>query len=173
LFWRINVKYFFALAFFATAVQAAPVDVCYPTEGPKHFLSQWTEDSRTTDMISRVAGDEFSVEEGKVVYNEDLNGDGIKDYIFLSYSSAGSSGDFTYNFFIQCRGFLRNVGGDYFADVEVLSTHPESSLYKDIKIFSYNRDKQDQIMHRDGKPLTTPHIWRFNPKTKLYEGESR
>lgn len=115
-------------------------------------------------MISRVAGDEFSVEEGKVVYNEDLNGDGIKDYIFLSYSSAGSSGDFTYNFFIQCRGFLRNVGGDYFADVEVLSTHPESSLYKDIKIFSYNRDKQDQIMHRDGKPLITPHVWRFNPK---------
>ncbi|MDX9671819.1 MULTISPECIES: hypothetical protein [unclassified Pseudomonas] len=167
------MKYFFALAFFATAVQAAPVDVCYPTEGPKHFLSQWTEDSRTTDMISRVAGDEFSVEEGKVVYNEDLNGDGIKDYIFLSYSSAGSSGDFTYNFFIQCRGFLRNVGGDYFADVEVLSTHPESSLYKDIKIFSYNRDKQDQIMHRDGKPLITPHVWRFNPETKLYEGESR
>ncbi len=167
------MKYFFALAFFATAVQAAPVDVCYPTEGPKHFLSQWTEDSRTIDMISRVAGDEFSVEEGKVVYNEDLNGDGIKDYIFLSYYSAGSSGDFTYNFFIQCRGFLRNVGGDYFADVEVLSTHPESSLYKDIKIFSYNRDKQDQIMHRGGKPLTTPHIWRFNPETKLYEGESR
>lgn len=167
------MKCLFVLALFATAARAAPVDVCYPTEGPKHFLSQWTEDSRTIDMLSRVQGEKFSIEEGKIVYNDDFNGDGVKDFIFLSYSSAGSSGDFTYGFFVQCQGFLRNVGGDYFADVKVLDSLPESTPYKDIQIYSYNRDKQDQIMHKNGKPLTTPHLWRFNPETKLYEGESR
>ncbi|WP_245006790.1 hypothetical protein [Pseudomonas mandelii] len=61
------MKYFFVLALFATAAAAgaAPVDVCYPTEGPKHFLSQWTEDSRTIDLLSRVEDEKFSIEEGK------------------------------------------------------------------------------------------------------------
>lgn len=167
------MRYFLLLAFFAATVNAAPIDVCAPADGAKYFLSQWTEGVRDFDLLSRIEDEKFSIEEGKVVTSEDINGDGVKDFIFLSYSSAGSSGDFIYEFLIQCRGFLRNVGGEYFADVKVLDTHPKDSLFRDIKIYSYNRDKQDQIMHRDGKPITTSHIWHFNPETKLYEGESR
>lgn len=163
----------FIFAFLATAANAATVDVCSPAGGAKYFLSPWTEGVRDFDLLSRVDGEKFSIEEGKVVISEDINGDGVKDFIYLSTSSGGSSGDFIYEFLIQCRGFLRNVGGEYFAGVKVLDTHPANSLFRDIEIYSYNRDKQDQIMHRDGKPLTTSHVWRFNSETKLYEGESR
>lgn len=167
------MKFLFVFALFATAVNAAPIDVCSPQEGAKYFLSKWSEGEREFDILSRVEGDSFSLEEGKVVNVEDINGDGVKDAIFLSYSSGGSSGDFIHEFLVQCHGFMRNVGGEYFADVKVLDSHSEISQFRDIKVYSYKRDKQDQIMHKDGKPLTSEYVWRFNPETKLYEGGSR
>lgn len=167
------MKFVLALMFFAPVVSAAPVDVCFPRDGVKYFVSQWSEDGSSVTTLSRVDGLKFSVQEGRVAYSEDLNGDGVKDSIFVSYDSAGSSKDLAYSFLVHCRGFLRSVGGDYFADVKVLDSSSGGSSFKDIQIFSYDRDGRGNVKYKGDEALTTPHLWRFNPETKQYEGESK
>lgn len=98
------MRFFWVLALFANTANAAPVDICAPADGAKYFLSQWTEGVRNFDLLSRIEGEKLSIEEGKVDTSEDVNGDGVKDFIFLSCSSAGSSGDFIYEFLIQKKG---------------------------------------------------------------------
>ncbi|KDD67254.1 hypothetical protein ABH912_004181 [Pseudomonas sp. BT76 TE3572] len=166
------MKYIFAFLVFSPMASAATVDVCDTSGGAKHFISQWSEDGDQIDTLSRLSGDKFSVQEGKVVYSGDLNGDGIKDFIFTSYGSEGSSKDKTYGFLIQCKGYLKFVGGDYFAKVEVLDKAPETiSGFKDVQVYSYQRDGDGNIRYKGKNALTTPHKWSFNPESKKYEGD--
>lgn len=149
-------------------------DLCNESSDTKNFLSQWMESAeRKIDVHSSFYDGHFSLEEGKVVYQGDLNGDGQDDFIFLSYSSHGSAGDMTYAFLIQCRGYLKHTGGDYFAGVKVLEGPPKNGGdVKDIEIYSYIRDKRDQIRYKGKEAMTRPHLWQFNPQTQLYEGQS-
>ncbi|MDF3193351.1 hypothetical protein [Pseudomonas sp. 1928-m] len=167
------MKYIFASLMFSPMVSAATVDVCDSSVGVRHFISKWSEGGEQVDTLSRVSGEKFSVQEGKVVYNNDLNGDGVKDFIFSSYASEGSSKDRTYGFLIQCKGYLKFIGGDYFARIEVLDRSPETvSGFKEIQIHSYKRDGEGNIRYKGKEALTTPHTWIFNPETKKYEGKS-
>lgn len=167
------MRYFFAFLIFSPVVSAATIDVCDAPGGAKHFISQWSDGGENIDVLSRVNGEKFSVQEGKVVYNGDLNGDGVKDFIFSSYDSEGSSKEMTYGFLIQCKGYLKFVGGDYFARVEVLEKSPVAAGgFKDIQVYSYQRDGDGNIRYKGKQALTTPHAWTFNSETKKYEGES-
>ncbi|WP_256580563.1 MULTISPECIES: hypothetical protein [unclassified Pseudomonas] len=151
------------------------MDVCNSESDTKHFLSQWSEsrDNKPDDILSGLHKDQFSVEYGKVVYRGDLNDDGQEDFIFTSYSSRGSAGDSTFAFLIQCHGYLKHVGGDYFARVKVLDGPPKNGGdFKDIAIYSYVRDKRDQISYMGKDALTRRHLWQFNPQTQRYEGQS-
>jgi hypothetical protein len=69
------MKLIFAFLLFTPIVNAATVEVCDAVGGAKHFISQWSEDGDKIDILSRVSGDKFSVQEGKVVEDVDLNGD--------------------------------------------------------------------------------------------------
>lgn len=163
---------FSSLLYFPIA-NAATVDVCDAEGGAKHFISRLSEDGDKIDTLSRLSGDKFSVQEGKVVENVDLNGDGVKDYVFTSYGSEGSSKDKTFGFLVQCKGYLKFVGGDYFAKVEVLDKAPKiNSGFKDIQVYSYQRDGDGNIRYKGKEALTTSHVWSFNPETKKYEGKS-
>jgi len=167
------MKYIFAFLLFSPMVSAATVDVCNTSGGAKHFISQWSEGGDHIDTLSRVSGEKFSVQEGEVVYSGDLNGDGIKDFIFTSYGSEGSSKDKTYEILIQCKGYLKFVGGDYFAKVEVIEKSSGAiSGFKDIQVYSYQRDGDGNVRYKGKDALTTPHKWSFNSETKKYEGES-
>lgn len=167
------MKYIFVLMLLAPTVSAATVDVCSPEDGIKYFVSPWSEDGGSVTTLSRVDGTKFSVQEGRVVYSGDLNGDGVKDSIFVSYDGVGSSKDLVYSFLVQCRGFLRFVGGDYFADVKVSDSLTGGGSFKDIQIFSYDRDDRGNIKYKRGEALTKVYIWNFNLETKRYEGESK
>lgn len=149
-------------------------EICNEDSDTKNFLSQWIENGESVrDIHSRFDEGKFYWERGKVVYRGDLNGDGRDDFIFLSYSSHGSAGDMTYAFLIQCRGYLKHAGGDYFAGVKVLDGPPQDGGdFKDIEIYSYIRDKRDQIRYKGEEAMTRPHLWRFNPQTQRYEGHS-
>ncbi|WP_080693501.1 hypothetical protein [Pseudomonas chlororaphis] len=166
------MKYILAFLLFSPIAQATTVEVC-DANGPKHFISQWVEDGDPVYTLSRVDGVKFSVQEGKVVYNDDLNGDGMKDFVFSSSGSEGSSKDKVYGFFIQCRGYLKFVGGDYFAGIKVLEVSPGGeNKYKNIEIYSYQRDKSGGVIYKGKDALTRSHVWSFNQGTQRYEGES-
>ncbi|MNB64537.1 hypothetical protein D3C87_557080 [compost metagenome] len=154
------------------AVMAA--DVCNQEADSKYFLSQWSQSSEhPEDILSSLDGKEFSIDPGHVVFRGDLNGDGIEDFIFNSRVGIGSSMDSTFAFLIQCRGYLRYSGGDYFAGVKVLDGPPKGGgEFKDIEIYSYIRDKRGRIRYKGEKAMTRPHLWQFNPQTQRYEGQS-
>jgi len=163
------INLIFSLLLYFPIANAATVDVCDTEGGAKHFISRWSEDGDKIDTFSRVSGDKFSVQEGKVVENVDLNGDGVNDYIFTSYGSEGASKDKTFGFLVQCKGYLKFVGGGYFAKVEILDrAHKTSSGFKDIQIYSYERNGDGNIRCKGKEALTTPHVWSFNPETKKY-----
>ncbi|WP_248742392.1 MULTISPECIES: hypothetical protein [unclassified Pseudomonas] len=149
-------------------------DFCNEESDTKTFLTQWKDSGESVeDIHSGFYDGEFSLERGKVVYQGDLNGDGRDDFIFLSYSSHGSAGDMTYAFLIQCRGYLKHTGGDYFAGIKVLDGPPKNGGdFKDIEIYSYIRDKRGQIRYKNNVAMTRPHLWQFNPQTQRYEGQS-
>lgn len=154
---------------------AIATDLCNSKTDTKHFLSQWSESrgDQPDDILSALNENHFVVEYGKVVYQGDLNGDGRDDFIFTSYSSHGSAGDLTFAFLIQCRGYLKHTGGDYFAGVKVLDGPPKNGGdVKDIEIYSYIRDRRDQIRYKGKEAMTRPHLWQFNPQTQFYEGQS-
>lgn len=166
------MKYILALFLLSPIACAAAVEVC-DANGPKHFISQWAEDGDPVQVLSRVDGVKFSVQEGRVIYNDDLNGDGMKDFIFSSSGSEGSSKDRIYGFFIQCRGYLKFVGGDYFAGVKVLDvSHDGENKYKDIEVYSYQRDKDGSVVYKGGEALTKSYVWSFNRDSQRYEGAS-
>lgn len=149
-------------------------DFCNEKSDTKNFLSQWVERADyVLDIHSSFYDDRFRREEGKVVYRGDLNGDGQEDFIFTSYSSHGSAGDLTFAFLIQCHGYLKHAGGEYFAGVKVLDGPPKNGGdFKDIEIYSYIRDKRAQIRYKNNVAMTRPHLWQFNPQTQRYEGQS-
>lgn len=153
---------------------AMATDVCNEETDARYFLTKWSErGEEPEDMLSRIDGKEFSTEPGHVVYIGDLNGDGIEDFIFNSRVGIGSSMDSTFAFLIQCRGYLNYAGGSYFAGVKVLDSPPKNGGdFKDIKIYSYIRDKRGQIRYKGEEALTRPHLWQFNPQTQRYEGQS-
>lgn len=166
------MKYILALFLLLPIACAAAVEVC-DANGPKHFISQWAEDGDPVQVLSRVDGVKFSVQEGRVIYNDDLNGDGMKDFIFSSSGSEGSSKDRVYGFFIQCRGYLKFVGGDYFAGVKVLDVSRDGeNKYKDIEVCSYQRDKDGSVVYKGGEALTKSYVWSFNRDSHRYEGAS-
>ncbi|ETD38278.1 hypothetical protein HKW95_28925 [Pseudomonas chlororaphis subsp. aurantiaca] len=155
-------------------IVAMASDLCAPETDSKYFLSQWSESGdRPEDMLSSFDGKEFSVDPGHVVYRDDLNGDGFEDFIFNSRVGIGSSMDSTFAFLIQCRGYLKHVGGDYFAGVKVLEGSPKGGDgFKDIEIYSYIRNLHGQIRYKGNEAMTRPHLWRFNPQAQRYEGQS-
>ncbi|BAQ80191.1 hypothetical protein [Pseudomonas sp. St29] len=166
------MKYFLALLLLSPITCAATVKFC-SADGPQYFISQWSEDGDPVQVLSRVDGVKFSVQEGRVIYNDDLNGDGVKDFIFSSSGSEGSSKDRVYGFFIQCRGYLKFVGGDYFAGVKVLDiSHEGENKYKDIEVYSYQRDKDGGVVYKGGEALTKSYVWSFNRDSQRYEGAS-
>lgn len=166
------MKYILALFLLSPAACAAAVEVC-EGNGPKYFISQWAEDGDPVQALSRVEGVKFSVQEGRVVYNDDLNGDGVKDFIFSYTGGEGSSKDRVYGFFIQCRGYLKFVGGDYFAGVKVSNSFSSGEKqYREIEIYSYQRDRGGNVLYEGGEALTKSHVWSFNQRTQRYEGES-
>ncbi|WP_092315979.1 hypothetical protein [Pseudomonas saponiphila] len=164
------MKYILALFLLLPIACAAAVEVC-DASGPKHFISQWAEDVDPVQVLSRVDGVKFSVQEGRVVYNDDLNGDGVRDFIFSYSGSEGSSKDRVYGFFIQCRGYLKFVGGDYFAGVKVLDVSPGGeNKYKDIEVYFYQRDKDGNVVYKGEGAVTKSYVWSFNHGAQRYEG---
>ena len=149
-------------------------EMCDSETDKKYFLSQWSEGrDHPQDILSAIDGERFSLERGKVIYRGDLNGDGEKDFIFNSYDSVGSAKDSAFAFLIQCRGYLKFMGGDYFAGVKVLDGVPQGGgTFKEIEIYSYIRDRRGQIRYKGKEAMTRPHLWHFNPQTQRYEGQS-
>lgn len=80
----------------------------------------------------------------------------------------GSAGDRTFGVFVQCKGFLQFMGGNYFAGMEGVA--PKNNGYSDVIFFSYQRDKSDEVIYAEGRALTRSHVWSFNPNTGRYEG---
>ncbi|WP_347902728.1 FG-GAP repeat protein [Pseudomonas purpurea] len=157
----------------ALAVAAAEPELCKTQSGPYYFLSSWKEGNSTVTSMAVVEDDKLSTEQGDVVYTGDLNGDGRDDFIFNSYSSHGSAGDTTHSVYVQCRGYLKSAGGEYFARAEVPPEDPQfKSEYREIVFYSYKRGASAQILYKNNEALVTPHIWNFNPETQQYEGES-
>lgn len=148
--------------------------LCDPRNDSKYFLSQWSDSGESPeDILSSSDGKEFSVDPGHVVYRGDLNGDGVEDFIFNSRVGIGSSMDSTFAFLIQCRGYLKHAGGDYFAGVKVLDgARKDGGNFKEIEIYSYIRNSSGQIRYKGDKAMTRPHLWRFNPQAQRYEGQS-
>ncbi|WP_429538803.1 hypothetical protein [Pseudomonas fluorescens] len=161
------------LLLFSALASATEPEVCQSRAGPYWFLSEWNDDDDPTTSLTEMNGTELTMEHGAVVYHGDLNGDGKKDFIFTSYSSQGSSRDSTFAVLIQCRGYLKFAGGEYFAKAEVPEGQPTvKGGYKDILFSSYKRDASSNIVYRGEEALVTPHLWRFNPQSQKYEGES-
>ncbi|MCE4057968.1 hypothetical protein [Pseudomonas sp. Au-Pse12] len=164
------MKYLLAFLLLSPITCAATVKIC-SADGPQYFISQWSEDGDPVQVLSRVDGVKFSAQEGRVIYNDDLNGDGVKDFIFSSSGSEGSSKDRVYGFFIQCRGYLKFVGGDYFAGVKVLDISPGGeNKYKDIEVYSYQRDKDGNVVYKGEGAVTKSYVWSFNHGAQRYEG---
>ncbi|PYY92263.1 hypothetical protein DNK59_01570 [Pseudomonas sp. TKO26] len=166
------MKFFLAILLFFPIACATAVEVC-DIDSSRYFISQWAEEGEPIQMLSKVDGPRFSVERVKVVYSDDLNDDGVRDFIFSHVGSEGSSKNRVYGFFIQCRGYLRFVGGDYFAGVKVLDASlGDKNKYKKIEIYSYQRDRDGGVLYKGQEALTKSHVWSFNQSAQRYEGES-
>lgn len=166
------MKRLLLLCISALPMAAMATNVCNQETDSKYFLSKWSEKGQAPeDILSSIEGKEFSIDPGHVVYRGDLNGDGIEDFLFNSRVGIGSSKDSIFAFLIQCRGYLKHTGGDYFAGVKVMDGPPKNGGdVKDIEIYSYVRDKHGQIRYKGEEAMTRPHLWQFNPQTQRYEG---
>ncbi|MCQ4264702.1 hypothetical protein CXK91_19125 [Stutzerimonas stutzeri] len=147
---------------------AGEAEVCKGNKGARSFLSEWWEGGRISNILTTIQGAEILRERGRIAYQADLNGDGNQDYIFESFDSQGSAKDRTFGIFIQCRGFLQFLGGDYFAGVEEIGS--KNNGYNDVIFLSYQRDKSDEVINAEGQALTRSHVWSFNPGSGKYEG---
>lgn len=147
--------------------------VCSPELDSKSFITDWKLGGTKTKVLSTQNGSEFITDHGRVVYVGDLNSDGNDDFIYEASTGVGSSGDRVYSFLLQCHGYLKLLGADYFAKVEVVeSDSAKANVFKDIKIYSYKRNSDGSIQQKGGESLTVPHVWRFNSGSQKYEGES-
>lgn len=148
---------------------AGEAEVCKGNKGARSFLSEWREGGRVSDILTTVQGAEILRERGRIAYQADLNGDGNQDYIFESFDSQGSAIDRTFGIFVQCRGFLQFMGGNYFASVEEIGS--KNNGYHDVTFLSYQRDESDEVIYaKKGQALTKSHVWSFNPSSGKYEG---
>lgn len=143
--------------------------ICNEDIKTRNFLSEWREGNGVINILTSIHGLEISRERGRVAYQDDFNGDGNVDYIFESFDSEGSAKDRTHGIYIQCKGFLKFVGGDYFAGVTEIKV--SSGNFKDIFFLSYQRDESNNLVYRNGEALTKNHMWSFNPNTGRYEGK--
>lgn len=148
-------------------------DVCNLEQDSKSFISDWKSGSSKTKVLSTQDDKEFLIDHGRIIYVGDLNNDGNEDFIFEASTGVGSSGDQVFSFLLQCHGYLKLIGADYFAKVEVAEPDSDQkNVFKEIKIYSYKRNSDGSIQQKGGEPLTTPRIWRFNIESRKYEGES-
>ncbi|MEX6500726.1 hypothetical protein [Pseudomonas zhanjiangensis] len=148
---------------------AGEPEVCKGNIKARSFLSEWREGDRAVSILTTIQGSEVSRERGRIAYQADLNSDDNPDYIFESFDSQGSAKDRTFGIFVQCKGFLHFVGGDYFAGVEEAGS--TSNNYKDVAFLSYQRNDLDEIIYVKGQALTRLHFWSFNPSSGRYEGD--
>lgn len=148
---------------------AGEAEICKGNIKVRSFLSEWVEGDRTVSILTTIQGSEASRERGRIAYQADLNSDGNPDYIFESFDSQGAARDRTFGIFVQCKGFLHFVGGDYFAGVKEAGS--TSNNYKDVAFLSYRRNESDEIMYVKGQALTRLHVWSFNPSSGRYEGD--
>ncbi|EIK98377.1 hypothetical protein PMM47T1_00015 [Pseudomonas sp. M47T1] len=146
-------------------VLAGAVDVC-SAPAQKSFLSSWMENGNTQQVLSSLTDAGWLTEDGGVVYQGDLNGDGNDDVIFEVYASAGSSKETIHEILIQCKGFLVNVGGDYSSEVSIGKLAAPTG-FKPITGYVYVKNKIN------GAPLDmkrqTLQMLNFNPATRKYE----
>lgn len=147
---------------------AGEAEVCKGNKDAISFLSEWREGDRVTNILTTIQGAELLRERGRIAYQADLNGDGNQDYIFESFDSQGSAGDRTFGIFVQCKGFLRFLGGDYFAGVK--EGEAINNGYRDIVFLSYRRGESDNIIYAEDQALVTPQTWSFNSSSGMYEG---
>ena len=147
---------------------AGEAEACKGNKGVRSFLSEWREGDNVTNILTTIQGAELLRERGRIAYQADLNGDGNQDYIFESFDSQGSAGDRTFGVFVQCKGFLQFMGGDYFAGVEGVGL--KNNGYSDVIFSSYQRNKSGEVIYVEGKALTRSHVWSFNPSAGRYEG---
>lgn len=143
--------------------------VCKENIRTRSFLSEWKEGGGVVSILTSIHGIEIFKERGRIAYQDDFNGDGNVDYIFESFDSEGSAKDRTHGIYIQCKGFLKFVGGDYFAGVN--GANVSSGGFKDIVFLSYQRNKSSEVIYVNGQALTKLHVWSLNPKTGRYEGD--
>lgn len=146
---------------------AAEAEVCKGNQNTRNFLSEWREGDRITNILTTIQGAEVSRERGRIAYQTDLNSDGNTDYIFESFDSQGSAKDRTFGIFIQCRGFLQFVGGDYFAGMK--EGESINNGYRDVIFLSYQRNESNEIIYSEDHVLIRSHIWSFNPSSGKYE----
>lgn len=168
------MKYFLLLIGLLPGIAWSSVgDICNPEQDSKSFISDWNLGNSKTKVLSMQDGKDFLVDHGSIVYAGDLNNDGNDDFIFEASTGVGSSGDRVFSFLLQCHGYLKPLGASYFAKVEVLEPESEQkNVFKDIKIYSYERNSNGSIQRKGGETLMAPHIWHFNPDSQKYEGES-
>ncbi|WP_339523744.1 hypothetical protein [Pseudomonas sp. EA_35y_Pfl2_R111] len=135
----------------------------------RSFLSEWREGNTVFNILTSIHDLKIYRERGRIAYQDDFNGDGNIDYIFESFNSEGSAKDRTHSIYIQCKGFLKFVGGDYFAGVSGIKINNEKS--KNIVFLSYQRDKSSKIIYNNEEALTKTHVWSFNQNIGRYEEE--
>ncbi|WP_033050267.1 hypothetical protein [Pseudomonas sp. Ant30-3] len=169
------MKYFLLLISLLPAAAWSSVgDLCNLEQDPISFITDWNSGSSKTKLLSTQDGKEFLIDHGRILYVGDLNNDGNDDFIFEASTGVGSSGDQVFSFLLQCHGYLKLLGADYFAKVEVVEKeNKQKNYFKEIKIYSYKRNSDGSIQHKGGMPLTTPHIWKFNVESQKYEGKSK
>ncbi|MFI8397779.1 hypothetical protein ACIGEI_24055 [Pseudomonas sp. NPDC078863] len=170
-----DMKYlsFFLIGILPGLTWASEGEICDVQKDSISFISDWKVGESKVKVFSTQDGKELLVDHGTTVFVGDLNNDNIDDFIFEASTGVGSSGDRVFSFLLQCHGYLKLVGADYFAKVEVQeSGSGQGGVFKDIKIFSYKRESNGRIKYEGGEPLTTAHVWRFNYESQKYEGES-
>lgn len=143
--------------------------ICKDNIKTRNFLSEWREGDTAANILTSIHELEISRERGRISSQDDFNDDGNADYIFESLDSEGSAKDRIHGIYIQCKGFLKFVGGDYFAGVREIKVNSEN--LKDIVFLSYQRDESNKIIYKNGEALTKNHVWSFNSNTGRYEGE--
>lgn len=156
-------------SFASFGVIAGENAICKGDVTTRSFLSEWREGDTAVSILTNIRGLETFNERGRIAYQGDLNDDGNVDYIFESFDSEGSAKDRTFGIYVQCKGFLKPVGGDYFSGVN--DVRAGSEKLKEIVFLSYQRDESNNIIYTHGKALTKPHVWSFNPNTGRYEGD--
>lgn len=144
--------------------------ICKEHIKTRTFISEWREADGVVNILTNIHGLEISRERGRVAYRDDFNGDSNVDYIFESFDSEGSAKDRTHGIYIQCKGFLKFVGGDYFAEVNGVKA--SSGNFKDIVFLSYQRNESGEVIYANGQALTKLHAWSFNQKYGRYEGDT-